>query len=926
MGTEGTFKEKGLMNKATAQAVWRYATRPEIIPRLRALGYHFGYFAYFLALVLRSARLLPANHPALMSQNIGRFGVKRLLAEAASHLKWSWAHLDQIMIFCAVVAGIVMIFVQLLIIAAMAVLDVRPAMASGGYFSTPSDNVSTDVVFIFLEQVFGPNLGVFEAASQPMGTPVYTALQAMLGFYSAATMVIAVIIVIYFVMTVVGEAAKTGTPFGRRFHSLWAPVRLVIALGLLVPLGSGLNSAQYLTLWVAKMGSGLGTQAWTTFVGSVTAGQNIVNKPAGESTSALVQRIFLNEVCAAAYNQAVASDTQEVKILQVTGRRTSVAPNFDNPSAMINAAWNAKDAVVLSWSRNPAGKKATDHTCGRISVSTTEFDVFADGTSVTLEEERWWWNLPLVGKDIEQRLGTVHQQIKEVYLKEIKRISDAVKPAAEAIAAYNIPVRKQPGYGDESTLEFIPELLKEVSEQTHENINLEILASYDSIAQAEYAKSDGYDVMVDRGWGAAGLWYGTLGTINQRYMDAVASAIPTLDILFQATDVESNERGALGKFFGVSRYRLPGQITGKIEETITHAANDFSGAIVDSVPEHSPLYKDARLEEANAAGETGWLSKTLIALVGSKHIYQLKDNPTLDPMVRLAAAGHGMLNRSFALLGLGTALSVGGAVSGSVAGALPATSGPAKAGVAFVGDLAAAAASLVFALAAIAMVAGIFLAYILPIIPFVYFAFAVMGWVLEIFEAIVAMPLWALAHLRIEEGGMPGPAALGGYQLLLMILLRPALIIFGLIGGYILFGAAVYFFSTLFNAATAITQSDIANNSIGAFGVFVYTIVYVFLVYNIALMCFKMIDDVPKGMLRWLGAGVSPFSDSRGDPINGSREVVAAGVVAGNQILGGIRGTASGGHKAFGENKRRKGNLAAGRDMNDDGPQRVRIE
>ena len=264
-------------------------------------------------------------------------------------------------------------------------------------------------------------------------------------------------------------------------------------------------------------------------------------------------------------------------------------------------------------------------------------------------------------------------------------------------------------------------------------------------------------------------------------------------------------------------------------------------------------------------------------------------------------------------------------IAGSVAGAMPDTSGPAKAGVALAGDLAASAAAIVFSLAAIALVAGIFLAYVLPIIPFVYFAFAVMGWVLEIFEAIVAMPLWALAHLRIEEGGMPGPAALGGYQLLLMILLRPALIVFGLIGGYVLFGAAVYFFSTLFNAATAITQSDIANNSIGAFGVFVYTIIYVFLTYNIALMCFKMIDDVPKGMLRWLGAGISPFSDSRGDPINGSREVVAAGVVAGNQILGGIRGTASGGAKAFKDNKRRKRNLAAGRDMNDDGPQEVVI-
>ena len=661
MGKEGVFAQTGIINKTTANAVWRYATRPDILPRLRALGYHFGYFAYLIALVLRSARLLPATHPALQHENLWRYGVKQILAEACANLKWSWSHADQIMIFAAVVVGIIMIVLQLLMIAAMAILGSRPAMASsGGYFSTPEDNVSTDVVLIFLEQVFGPNLGVFGAASQPLGTPVYTALQAMLGFYSTATMVIAVIIVIYFIMTVVGEAAKTGTPFGRRFDSLWAPVRLVIALGLLVPLGTGLNSAQYLTLWVAKLGSGLGTQAWTVFVENVTSGQNILNKPNGESTSALVQRIFLNEVCAAAFNKANSGSPHDIEILQVTGRRSSVAANFSDPAAMISQARNVNKPVVLSWSRNPAGGKATDFSCGRISVPTTEFDVFADGSNVTVEQERWWWNLPLIGKDMETRLGQVHQQVKATYISEIGRIAEAVRPAAQAIADYKIPINTTAAYGDESTVEFIPDLLKEVSAQTHENINLEILASYDSITQAEYAKTGGYDAMVDRGWGASGLWYGTLGTINQRYMDAVASAIPTLDILFEATDVESNKRGAMARFFGVSRYRLSGSMTEKIEQTITYAASDFGGSIVDSVPEHSPLYEDARLEEANSAGETGWLSKALISVLGSKHIYNLKDNPTLDPMVRLAAAGHSMLNRSFAMLGLGSALGVGG--------------------------------------------------------------------------------------------------------------------------------------------------------------------------------------------------------------------------------------------------------------------------
>lgn len=879
----------GLLNKDNAKAIWRYATRPDILPRIRGLGLHFGHFAYLVALVLASARLLPANSPLTRSDMIGRYGVRYVLAAAASNLTWSWKNVDQIAIFGAVVAGIVMVAIQAVLIVAYALLGEAQATPMTDFFSTPEDHVETDVVLIFLEQVFGPNLSVFGAASTPLGTPVYAGLHAALSLYSMATMVIAVIIVLYYIVTVVGEAAKTGTPFGQRFNSLWAPIRLVVALGLLVPLGSGLNSAQYLTLYMAKMGSGLGTVAWTTFVTEVTGASDIVTKPAGESTSALVERVFLNEVCAASYNQ-VNSGSSEIEILQVTGRRDSVAANFSNPANMIDTAReNDQKAVVLSWSRGTAGEKATDFSCGRIGINLTEFDAYADGTSVVAADEKWWWALPFVGEDMDNRLGAIHEDVKTAYIQEIKKISDAVKPAAEAIAAYKISINPQPGYGDDTTLEFIPDLLREVAVDTHENINLSIEATFDSMDMSEYADSESFEEMIMRGWGAAGLWYGTLGTINKKYMDALASAIPTLDVLFEAEEVTENERGVFGRLFGVSRYNAGRGVTSEIEQTIAFASGDFAGYVVEMTASSAPLYADARFEEADDAGSSSALATTLTWILGGNQLLKMKNNPDLDPMVRLAGAGHTMIIRSMVAAGAGAALGLGGSIASSVAK---------HPGVKFAGELAGAAATILFVFAGIAITAGIFLAFVLPIIPFVYFAFAVIGWILEIFEAIIAMPLWALAHLRIDGDGMPGAAAIGGYQLLLMILLRPALIVLGLIGGYVIFGAAAFFFGTLFNAATSITQSDLSYTSIGAIGIFVYTIIYTFLIYNIALMCFKMIDDVPKGLLRWMGAGITPFSDSRGDPISGSREMVAAGAAATIGLSRGLQGGAQGFKKA----------------------------
>ena len=119
-----------------------------------------------------------------------------------------------------------------------------------------------------------------------------------------------------------------------------------------------------------------------------------------------------------------------------------------------------------------------------------------------------------------------------------------------------------------------------------------------------------------------------------------------------------------------------------------------------------------------------------------------------------------------------------------------------------------------------------------------------------------------------------------------MIIIRPALIVMGLIGGYVIFGAAMYYFTTLFNSAVSITRDELVGGQTGFMGVMVYTVIYVFLTYNIAIMCFKMIDDVPKGMLRWMGSSAQPFGDSRGDPIGGSREVIIGAVAAGSTLSG----------------------------------------
>ena len=69
---------------------------------------------------------------------------------------------------------------------------------------------------------------------------IQSALQHALSIYSGAVLVLAGMILLYHLLGMVAETAHTGKPMGRA-NQIYAPIRLVLAIGLLVPMAGGLN-------------------------------------------------------------------------------------------------------------------------------------------------------------------------------------------------------------------------------------------------------------------------------------------------------------------------------------------------------------------------------------------------------------------------------------------------------------------------------------------------------------------------------------------------------------------------------------------------------------------------------------------------------------------------------------------------------------
>jgi len=147
---------------------------------------------------------------------------------------------------------------------------------------------------------------------------------------------------------------------------------------------------------------------------------------------------------------------------------------------------------------------------------------------------------------------------------------------------------------------------------------------------------------------------------------------------------------------------------------------------------------------------------------------------------------------------------------------------------------------------------GYTLAFVVPLMPFLRFFFNVLTWVVSLLEAVVAIPLVALAHLNPEGEGLPGPSAKAAYFMIFNLFLRPVLTIFGLICGLIVFLVAIAFLNQTFSIAVAGTAA--MYHGYATLSRILYTLTYGATVYVCANNCFKPIGMFPEYAMRWIGA------------------------------------------------------------------------
>jgi conjugal transfer/type IV secretion protein DotA/TraY len=173
-------------------------------------------------------------------------------------------------------------------------------------------------------------------------------------------------------------------------------------------------------------------------------------------------------------------------------------------------------------------------------------------------------------------------------------------------------------------------------------------------------------------------------------------------------------------------------------------------------------------------------------------------------------------------------------------------------GDALEGALEAMSPFLIMMIVALFILGGTLSTYI-PMVPFIVWFGAAVNWLVVVGEAIVAAPLWALAHLGGDGDGM-GSRSGHGYIFLLNVTVRPILMVVG----FLLGGAAIVAGGTILNRLFGIALANAQFDSItGVVSIVFYLSIYCSMCLNLVHSSFNLIFIVPDQVINWVGGHAS---------------------------------------------------------------------
>jgi len=625
-----------------------------------------------------------------------------------------------------------------------------------------------------------------------------TVLSSMLGTFSAIGGTVMMAMVLYNLLVKVVHSSERGVIHDGQTQ-WWTPMRITLAAVLLFPLPNGYNAGQAVVTQIAVAGVGLASHLATAALKQIGPAAQTIATPLIPGTKRTVSALMQNELCRALVNAATGNDRMIPEPRPISGT-------------------NANGYGYVTWSYDLSQGNATGApVCGSVTVRTQSGATLTAGTA----------DMSAVQRDTVQAV-----------------LESDIRPAATAAAAGLWATRRASSLnGMLSTLtaasaDYTAKLQTQATAATSQ---LRAQFTADQMRQGNLGTNAGMMQMADAGFFGLGAYYMELARLNGF----------TLSLVGAMPQVSAPSYQGLGYYLSADLAPL------------IHAVQAFQGNLDAYIATSDPLNAPGGGAEVFAgaapqAAGAGVIETVLRKLDFSENLLRLFVNNLApaqtswsDPFSALMRLGNDMASLALIALGSATALS----------------STPVAAGVTafnvLTGNFAGAAATLtasalmsflatpIFYTLMSLLVPGLILAFVVPMVPLIMWTVGILGFIIRVFEAIIAAPLWLLAHATMDGTGLHG-RGIKGWGNLLSLFLTPALMVIGMFGSYWAFTFISRLIFLTFTIAAGFTLAQgwlVANMA----GMLVLLSMFTLLHIVTELQCFRLITLVSVHVPSWLG-------------------------------------------------------------------------
>ena len=513
----------------------------------------------------------------------------------------------------------------------------------------------------------------------------------------------------------IAGTAHSGEPLGKRYSTLWTPLRFAFANAMLAPVVKGLSIFQIIILASVGFSTNFANWVWS-------ASLDYLQETGGRvSTTLPGDRLHEGYTLAQGVLQGLVLQEHRV----------------------VREGYSLSGSGVSNWQVSTTGGGETSY---RMLFQAP----VPEGAQTTFKDGDYGAVLVVCGSDEGGEGGTLASMgvnACTAMRNSVAGLITDLHPVARAIVTPDADpdprafLRAISNYNTRYSSAMQSQVLSRMSAAQKEELN-------SFVAQAK-----------GQGWLTAGIYYWTIARVNEKAGNLMSMQASYSD--GAARDIQNVSLEMSGSFERMKKLLSDaagpgGDLEGMSDLASLEGADDGILAKIKSVCS-VPLRK-ATMSMVDSLSESG---DPLVAMSSYGH--------------HIIGIGEGLVGAAIAAAGAAAAME---GVEGA-AGKVPVVGKVARFFTGAGKALSKMAALALVALAIPVFLLGFVWAYYLPSLPFILFLSSFCGWLILVVEALVAAPLWIAAHAMPEGDGMAGEKGKAGYMLLLNILMRPPLMVAG---------------------------------------------------------------------------------------------------------------------------------------------------